>query len=48
MDACVYTPEPGVLMAFLTLLREYKISYETVYEDRINTAHPNSSGDVNF
>jgi hypothetical protein len=33
IDACVYTPDPGVLMTFLKLLREHKVNYETVYED---------------
>lgn len=44
IDACVYTPEPGVLMTFLNLLSEHKINYETVYNNQINITHPNSNG----
>lgn len=44
IDACVYTPEPGALMTFLKLLSEHKVNYETVYEDPIKIAHPNSNG----
>jgi hypothetical protein len=40
-DACLYTPAPGTLMAFLNLLIEHKISYETIYE---NNADLKSSG----
>ena len=36
IDACVYTPEPGVLMTFLKLLSEHKINYEMIYENQIN------------
>jgi len=42
IDSCVYTPEPGVLMAFLKLLSEHKINYEMVYENQINISHPDS------
>jgi hypothetical protein len=44
IDCCIYTPAPGGLMAFLKLLNEHKISYETVYEDLINITHPNPNG----
>ena len=44
IDACVYTPDPGVLMTFLKLLGEHKINYEMVYEYPINITHPNSNG----
>lgn len=43
-DACVYTPEPGVLMTFLRLLAEHKVGYELVSGDRSNISHPNSNG----
>jgi hypothetical protein len=44
IDACVYTPDPGVLMTFLKLLNEHKVNYETVYEDPIKIIHPSSNG----
>jgi hypothetical protein len=44
LDACVYTPDPGVLMTFLKLLNEHKVNYETVYEDPKKIIHPNSKG----
>ena len=44
IGACLYTPEPGALMAFLNLLSEHKIGYETVYEDPMNDTRPSSNG----
>jgi hypothetical protein len=43
IEACVYTPELGVLVSFLNLLSEHKIDYETIYDNPINITHPNSS-----
>ena len=43
LDACVYTPEPGVWMTFLKLLSERNLNYEMVYEDHINITDPDSN-----
>jgi hypothetical protein len=44
VNSCVYTPDPGVLMTFLNLLKEHKIDYETIYGYTINIPHSNSGG----
>jgi hypothetical protein len=44
IDACVYTPDPGLLMTFLKLLKEHKVNYETVYEVPKKMTPPNSKG----
>ena len=43
-DACVYSPEPGVLMTFLKVLNEHKVNYEMVYENQVNVSPPDSNG----
>ena len=43
-DACVYTPEAGVLMTFLKLLSDHKVNYEMVYENQVNVSPPDSNG----
>jgi hypothetical protein len=32
-DACLYTPEPGLLMTFLKLLDKHKVGYEIIYDN---------------
>lgn len=41
LDACVYTPHPGLLMACLNLLGKHKINYEMVYGGESDITHLN-------
>jgi hypothetical protein len=46
LDACVYTPEPGVLMTCLKLLNDHKISYEILYGSQSDIIDLNSNQKV--